>query len=275
MLLAGPWGSGKSFIALDWSARLSSGLPWQGRPVHSTGTVLYVAAEGAYGMKKRLDAWEYGWDRKLTDAGFLILPRPVNLLSLVEVAELCEQIYERGIRFVVIDTLARCLVGGDENSAKDMGTAVDALYRIREATGAGGAVIAIHHTGKDRSTVRGSSALEAGVDTVYQTEGDADHIQLTRTKRKDGPVDDAMPLTLSPVLDSVVVRFHTGGGTTRNEQELSSILMSHFRHLPAPTTTTLMDVAGTPRRPSTDRWIAWWSAVSYDSRPRDAPRGCT
>jgi hypothetical protein len=245
-LLAGPWGSGKSFIALDWAACLSSGKAWQARPVHTSGPVLYLAAEGAYGLRKRLDAWEYAWDTKLTDEGWFVLTRPVNLLAPTEVAELCEQMRQRGIRHVVVDTLARCMVGGDENSARDMGLAVDALYEVREATGDGGTVIAIHHTGKDRQTVRGSSALEAGVDTVYQIEGDAQLLQLKRTKRKDGPVDDLIRLRLNTVLDSVVVSSHTGLENSGNETLLLSILHSHFSALDDPSTSVLMQAAELP-----------------------------
>lgn len=247
ILLAGPWGSGKSFLALDWGARISTGLAWQTRPVQATGTVLYVAAEGAYGLKRRIDAWEYAWHTKLTDEGFMILTRPVNLLSPGEVAELCEQIRERGIRHVIVDTLARCLVGGDENSARDMGMAVDALYEIREATGDGGTVLAIHHTGKDRQTIRGSSALEAGVDTVYQTEGDGRLIHLKRTKRKDGPVDDALRLTLNPVADSVVVSAFSGAGLSNSQDLIVRTLSSHFSGVGPVLLSTLREVTELPK----------------------------
>lgn len=247
ILLAGPWGSGKSFIALDWAARLATGRPWQARAVHADEPVLYVAAEGAFGMKRRLDAWECGWGSKLVDEKFFVLTRPVNLLSPMEVAELREQMEVRGIRHVFVDTLARCLIGADENSAKDMGLAVDALYEIREATGDGGTVTAIHHTGKDKTTVRGSSALEAGVDTVYQTTGDARLIQLQRTKRKDGPVEDTLRLTLNPVLDSVVVSAVSATGLSNSQDLIVRVLVSHFSDVGPVSATTLRDVCELPK----------------------------
>jgi hypothetical protein len=247
ILLAGPWGSGKSFIALDWAARITTGLPWQARALHGEEPVLYIAAEGAYGMKRRLDAWEYGWGAKLTDERFFVLTRPVNLMSPTEVAELCEQMRERGIRHVTVDTLARCLIGADENSARDMGLAVDALYEIREATGDGGTVTAIHHTGKDKTTVRGSSALEAGVDTVYQTEGDARLVTLRRTKRKDGPVDDVMRLTLNPVLDSVVVSSVSATGLSNSQELIVRVLGSHFGDIGPVAASTLREVCDLPK----------------------------
>jgi hypothetical protein len=47
-LLYGPWGSGKTFIALDWAASVATGRKWQGRPARKL-RVLYIAAEGAFG----------------------------------------------------------------------------------------------------------------------------------------------------------------------------------------------------------------------------------
>lgn len=194
-ILAGYWGTCKSFIAQDWMACVSTGKRWQGRDVIQHRT-LYVAGEGAYGLNARLDAWEYAWRKDIDPAVFHTLPLAVHLGHAGEVTELAELVADGGYGFVVFDTIARCMVGMDENSSQDMGRAVTALYRIREATGTG-TVLGVHHTGKDRVTVRGSSALEAGVDCVYTTEGDPTLIRLTRTKRKDGPTEDLLQLSLS------------------------------------------------------------------------------
>ena len=56
-LLYGRWGTLKSFIALDWLASVATGRPWQRRPTERL-RALYVAAEGAFGLAARLDAWE-------------------------------------------------------------------------------------------------------------------------------------------------------------------------------------------------------------------------
>jgi hypothetical protein len=194
------------------------------RPVEQ-GRALYIAAEGAHGLDRRWSAWEYGWRRSIPDGGLTVLPEPLNLLDAVAVAELCEAV--AGHSLVVVDTLARCLVGADENSAKDMGMAVDALYRIRTATGDGTVVVA-HHTGKDKSTIRGSSALEAGVDTVYTTDGDSSLMKMSRTKRKDGPREDTLQLRFSPVLDSGVIASTLGVDIRPTAHKLMSIFMSTF-----------------------------------------------
>ena len=49
-------------------------------------------------------------------------------------------------KLIIFDTLARCMVGGDENSPLDMGRAVAAADRVRVETGA--AVLLVHHPTK-------------------------------------------------------------------------------------------------------------------------------
>ncbi|WP_167759069.1 AAA family ATPase [Blastococcus sp. TF02A_35] len=223
-VIAGHFGSLKSFVLQDWAASIATGRKWMSRPVHQ-GPVLYVAAEGAHGLHSRFTAWEYGWHRNIPDDHLTVLLEPVNLLDAQAVTELCHLAAGRAL--VVIDTLARCMVAADENSAKDMGIAVDALYRLRDATN-GGTIAVTHHTGKDRSTIRGSSAIEAGVDTVYTTEGDAHLVHLKRTKRKDGPREDQLQIKLSAVLDSGVIVSALAADMKPNARDLMSVFVSAF-----------------------------------------------
>ncbi|UYP19768.1 helicase RepA family protein [Rhodococcus sp. Z13] len=230
-LLYGKWGSGKSFIALDWAASVASGRRWQGLAT-TRQRVLYVAAEGAFGLKGRVLAWERGWKVDLEDGDLDVLPVPVNLTRWPAVHELAGLIREHQYGMVVIDTLARCMVGADENSAKDVGIAVDNLNTLRQATPDGrGVILAVHHAGKDGRTARGSSALEAGVDTVYQTVVDGATIDLTREKRKDGPVEDRHRLRLSAVDDtgSAIVVVHRGVDNSDRADRILSIMSTHFR----------------------------------------------
>lgn len=198
-LLYGHRGTYKSFIALDWALSVATGRPWQGRPTVRR-RVLYVAAEGAFGFKGRTDAWESGWQRQVSDDDFLILPAPVNLTSPGEVAELGALIDWGGYGLVVLDTMARCTVGADENSAKDIGGVVDQMYRLLDRTpDRRGMVLGVHHTGKDGQRLRGSSAYEAGMDTIYSVKrgGKGGPVTLDREKRKDGPESDRHELKLA------------------------------------------------------------------------------
>lgn len=223
-LLYGKWGSSKSFIALDWASSVASGRPWQGRRTEQA-RVLYVVAEGAAGFAGRLDAWETGWQMRLDDRWMSFLPRPVNLVSGVDA--LVSLVRNEGYGFIVLDTLARCMVGGDENSAKDAGVVVDAMTQLMYATpGRRGVVLGVHHTGKDGRTLRGSSAFEAGADTVYFTERDGQTVTLRRTKRKDGPESDIHALRLSPVVgtESCVVEAGRRENFHENPAESTALL---------------------------------------------------
>lgn len=227
-VLAGYWGTCKSFIAQDWSSCIATGKRWQGRASEQR-KVLYIASEGAYGMHDRLSSWEYGWRQDIDPAMFSVLPVTLNLGKRTEVDQLAHLVAAGEFGFVVIDTLAKCMYGLDENSAQDMGRVVDGLYRLRDATN-GGTVLAIHHTGKDKTTIRGSSALEAGVDTVYTTEGDTRTLKLSRTKRKDGPSEDILTLTLKPVehTNSAVIVSAISADIGGRALDLMSVFMSAF-----------------------------------------------
>lgn len=226
VLLAGYTGTCKTFIALDWACCVASGHPWQGRPVEQ-GPVLYIAAEGATGLHERVTAWETAW---ATSAGALtVLPEPVPLLDRTAVAELADLAGTDEYRLVVVDTLARSIVGADENSARDVGLAVDGAESVRRTSGA--TVALVHHTGKDKATVRGSSALEAAADTVYVTEGDEADLRLSRTKRKEGPREDEHQLRLSPLAASCVLLESVRGQdrvSTDSEHRLLAIAADTF-----------------------------------------------
>lgn len=203
-------GSGKSFIALDWACCIATGEKWMGKYVDKA-KVLYVVAEGAYGFAKRIEAWETARGTSIEDGMMGFLPIAVNMMT-EDVDTLIGEIKEGGYELVVLDTLARCTVGADENSSRDIGIVIDSMTRLVDATlDHRGVVLGIHHAGRN-GNLRGSSAYEAGVDTVYRAEKSATTINLQCTKRKDGPDDDKYQLHLIPVdgTDSCVVEGFTG-----------------------------------------------------------------
>jgi hypothetical protein len=248
-LLYGKWGTGKSFIAQDWGANVATGRAWQGRDTEQH-RVLYIAAEGAYGLKGRLDAWESGWRQQINDGTFDVLPQPVNLTRPLEAANLAALIGWNGYGFVILDTLARCMVGADENSAKDCGLVVDLLHRLRQQTPDGrGVILGVHHAGKDGKTFRGSTTFEAGADTVYAVTLDEAVIILDRQKRKDGPLGDRHELKLEQIDGTgscVVESSHLGSETTKRAETLLSHFVSHFADIGA-TRADLRDSVDLPR----------------------------
>ncbi len=229
-LLAGRSSTGKSFLALDWACCLATGKPWQGRAVPDPGPVLYVAAEGAYGLHQRVTAWEHAWQRHVADLD--VLPEPVNLFSGAAVPELRLHVTAKRYRMVVIDTWARSTVGGKENDNSDSTRAFERIDSLRRT---GTTVLVVAHTDKADSTTRGASALEDNADTIYRLKGDAGGLELTREKRKDGPSEDRHQLQLKPVLDSCIVQNtrgqdHVLSGRT---EALMSAFVAHFADMGA------------------------------------------
>ena len=226
-VLAGPRGSLKSFVVISWALSVATGLAWLGRLVHAPGRALIVAAEGAQGMHQRIAAWEDA-HQPVPDDALTVITGPVNLLERGQVDELAGFLRAGGYSFIALDTLARCMVGGDENSARDMGIVVDSLDRIRDATGVHGCVVAAHHTPRsDNGRPRGSSALDSGVDTIYMSEGDSSLVRLNREKRKDGPVDDTLNVCLQLSGASGYLA-DTRPSLTNSADKLMSVFLSAF-----------------------------------------------
>lgn len=201
-VLFGPTGIGKTFVTLSMAAAITTGGAWQGHEVRQA-PVLYVIAEGVSGLAPRVTAWQRH-EQLYTVAPIVWLPQAVNLLDRVAVGALITLATEIEPALVVVDTLARCMVGADENSAKDIGVVVENLERIRRATSA--CVLAVHHTGKDETAgARGHSALKGAMDTELELTGDADHLVLTATKQRNSPEGIIGRYRLLPIADSVVL----------------------------------------------------------------------
>lgn len=164
-MLYGPSNAGKTFVALDIAMHIAAGKPWRGLRVNG-GPVLYIAAEGGAGIRNRLAAIKR--DRpEVANAPFHLLPLGLDLHGQGDALAVCEIMPCDKPALVVIDTLARSMGAGDENTAKDAAQFVRNCDLIREATGAH--VMVIHHTGKDEDRgARGSSALRAAVDNEIQ-----------------------------------------------------------------------------------------------------------
>lgn len=206
VVLAGKFGSYKSFVTVGMGCSLAAGVPWMGYEVPEAVPVLYVAAEGAYGIRKRVDAWESAHG-PVPDT-FYLLPAAARLLVPADVAEVDELIRDLGIKALIIDTLHASAPGADENNSKEIGPLYDTLRRLRERHHV--TTILVHHTGHAGERARGSSSIEDDADTAFviKLEGDGRGADSQRTfhhrKAKDGALIDPLPLrlTLVPGTDS-------------------------------------------------------------------------
>ena len=161
-LVSGWRASYKSFLVVDWAFSVAAGEAWKGHAVEQ-GPVVYVASEGAEGYRKRKLGWESYNGISLVGKPFYMIAEPVNLFHPDDVAEFLNKLQplENSPRLVVIDTLAWCMNGADENSNGDMTQIVTSADRIRRETGA--TLLLVHHTPRSGRNPRGASALESAV----------------------------------------------------------------------------------------------------------------
>ncbi|MCP4039713.1 MAG: AAA family ATPase [bacterium] len=262
-LIWGAESSGKTFIVLDLALHIAAGAPWHGADVQR-GVVVYVVAEGAGGIRKRVAAW-CAAHPDLAHAArerFLVVPEAVHLMK-GEAGELLKVItaHDAGAPvLIVFDTLARCMVGGDENSAQDMGEAVEQCNLVQRETGA--AVVLVHHRGKgEGSRERGSSALAGAVDTSIEVTRLASGIHLKCAKQKDEepfpdmcfelervelePDQDGEPVSSCCVrrVEAPEASANPGGRSVVRRDELIRLLSGKFRGSGA-TRKELMDETG-------------------------------
>ncbi|MCC6765240.1 MAG: AAA family ATPase [Deltaproteobacteria bacterium] len=222
-IVIAPPGTGKSTLAVGLSLSISTGMPWLGEAV-ATGPVVYVSGEGLAGLPKRVDAWlalHPTVDRRTVPIRFVT--EAINLLNESHVNALLATLTAMPPVLVVLDTLARCFGGGDENSASDMGKAVAACDRIRAATE--GAVLLLHHPSKGKTDARGSGALLGAVDTAMQLASEDDGVlRLTCIKAKDTELFAPRTLRLLPVVlpggesACVLQLVDVSAGTTRSSR---------------------------------------------------------
>ena len=166
--LFGAPGEGKTFIALDLAYHVAAGAAWMGHNVHQ-GPVLYLAYEGIGGMVKRAQALRRKYGE--ADVPLFVAGASYDLRSQAGRQELGATMAEQDTPvLIVIDTFARALMGGDENSAQDVGAFNSAVAALIEKTGA--CVMIVHHSGKNKSAgARGSSALLGAIDTELEVDG--------------------------------------------------------------------------------------------------------
>lgn len=201
IMVYGPPASLKSFLVLDWLLHVAYGRDWHGDKTEGGGA-LYVAGEGLGGLPKRLQAW-LQHTGVAPDGPFFTIGQTVNMLDAREVEAVAAAVKAKaaaiGKPFVIValDTVARTMVGGEENSALDMGKYVHHGDWLKREIGC--ALILVHHAGKDATRgARGSSALLGAVDTSILVERDKESGVVTLTMEKQKDAEEPPEVRLTP-----------------------------------------------------------------------------
>ena len=201
IMVHGPSGCGKTFVVLDWCLRMASGMSeWCGQKV-KPGRIVYLAGEGHHGLRGRIAAWKC---RHQAGSLSMWLSRDGCDLNTAEgYLKVVEQVLALGYspELIVVDTLHRFL-SGDENSAQDAKTMLDACNRLMAEFGC--SVVLVHHTGvsdEAQHRARGSSAwrgaLDIEISIVPATESAP--MQIVQRKSKDAELAQTIFVQLEQV----------------------------------------------------------------------------
>lgn len=201
IMVHGPSGGGKTFVVLDWCLRIASGMQdWCGQRV-KPGGVVYLAGEGHHGLRGRIAAWKHRHQSGplsmwLSRAGCDLNTPEGYIKAVNHISKLPER---PGL--IVVDTLHRFL-SGDENSAQDAKTMLDACNALMEKFGC--AVILVHHTGVSEEAqhrARGSSAWRGALDIEISIipAKDGNPMQIVQRKSKDAEMAEPVYVRLASV----------------------------------------------------------------------------
>lgn len=201
IMVHGSSGGGKTFVVLDWCLRIASRTPeWCGQRV-KPGSVVYLAGEGHHGLRGRIAAWKHRHQAGplsmwLSRAGCDLNTPEGYIKAVNHISKLQER-----PSVIVVDTLHRFL-SGDENSAQDAKTMLDACGAIMEKFGC--AVILVHHTGVSEEAqhrARGSSAWRGALDIEISIipAKDGGPMQIVQRKSKDAEMADPVYVRLASV----------------------------------------------------------------------------
>ncbi len=204
IMVHGPSGGGKTFCVLDWCLRIASQNPtWMDKKIHG-GPVVYLAGEGHHGLKGRVAAWiqhNQPDSDPASDPQMWLSKSGCDLNTAEGYNQVVEQISELSEppALIVVDTLHRFL-HGDENSAQDAKTMLDACSAIMERFAC--SVLLVHHTGvsdESQHRARGSSAWRGALDIEISVKPTDSGMNLIQRKSKDSEQSEPVNLELKSI----------------------------------------------------------------------------
>jgi hypothetical protein len=204
-VIMGQSGSGKTFAAMDLAFAMARGVLWRGRDT-KPARGLYVAAEGAVGVKKRMRAYAKHYGIALDSIAVEFLGAAPDLTNGDDVRELIASIKARAAAsgrrvaytHIVIDTWSQVTPSVDENGSKETKCALKNVETIHRATGAN--ILVVAHMGKDITKgMRGWSGFKAAMDYEIEVSRDGDRRTLTVSKSRDGQDGISFTFHLQPV----------------------------------------------------------------------------
>ncbi|MFC7880449.1 AAA family ATPase [Streptomyces sp. NPDC057376] len=262
--IIGPSGHMKSFVTIDLAGHVGTGMKWHGHYVRQ-GTVVYLVAEGARGIRKRVRAWEKHYGLKMDNV--LFLPRPVQAMG-PEWDTLIEAMRRLQPQMIVIDTQARVSVGVEENSNTEVGVVIERIEELRRATQA--CVLVIHHTGHVGEHGRGASSAKGALQSELHVSKKGDNaknivVTVKVGKQKDDEESGDVQFGLKVItLD---------GEAKPDGRPVTSVVLESLDHRPPSEVkgtpewlVTVLDKAQVPMKWGSPRVIKWCAEYGIQMR---------
>jgi hypothetical protein len=219
VFVVGPPKSRKSFLVSDMLFAVARGVPYAGRKTMA-GPVIYCTGEGVSGFRRRLVAMRRHYGVEGAGVPFWVIENVPDLGSgstadlgqfLADINACVAENRMEAPRAIALDTLARCMGDGDENTAKDMGRFVNRCGEIERHFGC--VVPVVHHMGKDASKGGRGSNVQNGAGDVTITVEKCDSFSTARIhEMKDGIEGQEWRFRLLPY--DVGARSEEGGATS-------------------------------------------------------------
>jgi hypothetical protein len=204
-LIAGQWGTFKTFGAFDLAHSCMSGEPWLGYEIMRRGGVLFIALEGGSEVPIRLQGLIEDRGKIEGPAPFAWIETCPPLIGKDAADEICaiaepiaKQLQERfGVRLVliIIDTIiagAGYTKDGQDNDAAAGQAVMNTLKAVSKRMGC--FTFGVDHFGKQIETgTRGTSAKEGSADVIIamlgdrSVSGEVTNTRLALRKRRGGP----------------------------------------------------------------------------------------
>jgi hypothetical protein len=213
----------KSFVALDIGGYIANGWNWGDRKTRQ-GAVVYVAAEGAAGVRKRV----VGFQQYNREHGAASLA-PFHMTAVApnlgtgqdDLKELIAAVEANcpNPAFVILDTAAQSLGGADENG---QGMAQLLINAIALSNHFSCFVLMVHHVGlSDDQRMRGWSGLKCGIDVEMLCEREPKTMITTLSLKK--LKDEETSLKLAVSMDRIII------GHDEDGDEVSTLVVADIK----------------------------------------------
>jgi hypothetical protein len=211
-LLAGQWGTYKTFMAIELGTTvIAADRQFCGRQLVEPCGVLVLATEGTFELRDRINAAVHDKYPEMARAPIswrescptlLANGATAQLIKVIkEAAEACMARFKLPLGLVIIDVLAAAAgytKAGDENDPAVGARLMAVLHRAAEACGC--FILAVDHFGKSiEAGTRGTSAKEASADTILACLGEREvsgavaNTRLALRKVRGGPQGQEFP----------------------------------------------------------------------------------